>query len=79
MKDFAKKYDTSKGQLDVGKFDVNGHINNFLLQCGSSLIKWGTSLLKDVTIKPSDVLEAPSAQPLMTSFSSLTDMLLALF
>lgn len=79
MKDFAKKYDPSTGKLDVGKFDVSGHINNVFLSLGTTVVKISTQPLKNFTIKPGDVLEAPSAQPMMTAFSSLTDILLALF
>lgn len=79
MKDFAKKFDTSTGKLDVGKFDVNGHINNVFLSIGTTLVKTSTEPLKHFTIKPSDVLEAPSAKPMMSAFSTLTDTLLVLF
>lgn len=79
MKDFAKKFDTTTGKLKVGKFDVNGHINNVFLSIGTTLVKTSTEPLKHFTIKPGDVLEAPSAKPMMNAFSTLTDTLLVLF
>lgn len=79
MKDFAEDFNTGTGKLEVSKFDVEGHVNNMFLSIGTSIIKWSTEPLKHFTIKPSDVLEAPSAKPMMIAFSSLTDILLAVF
>lgn len=80
MKDFAKNFNTETGKLE-GKnpFDVERHIQNVSLSTGTLLVNVATEPLKHFTIKPSDVLEAPSAKPMMTAFSSLTDILLALF
>lgn len=79
MDDFAKDFNTNTGKLDVSKFDVNGHINNVFLSIGTTLVKTSTEPLKHFTIKPADVLEAPSAKPMMLAFSTLTDTLLVLF
>ncbi|MGV3144175.1 conjugal transfer protein TrbL family protein [Staphylococcus simulans] len=79
MEDFAQEFNTGTGKLEVSKFDVEGHVNNMFLSIGTSIIKWSTEPLKHFTIKPSDVLEAPSAKPMMIAFSSLTDILLAVF
>lgn len=79
MEDFAKDFNTTTGKLKVSKFDVNGHINNVFLSIGTTLVKTSTEPLKHFTIKPADVLEAPSAKPMMVAFSTLTDTLLVLF
>lgn len=79
LKKFAKDFNTGTGKLDVSKFDVEGHVNNIFLGMGTSIVKWATEPLKHFTIKPADVLEAPSAKPMMIAFSSLTDILLAVF
>lgn len=79
MKKFAKDFNTGTGKLDVGTFDVEGHVNNMFLSFGTSIVKWATEPLKHFTIKPADVLDAPSAKPMMIAFSSLTDILLAVF
>ncbi|MBK3975997.1 hypothetical protein, partial [Staphylococcus aureus] len=79
LKKFAKDFDTSTGKLKVGTFDVEGHVNNMCLGFGTSIVKWATEPLKQFTIKPADVLDAPSAKPMMIAFSSLTDILLAVF
>ncbi|MGV3125185.1 conjugal transfer protein TrbL family protein [Staphylococcus epidermidis] len=79
MEDFAQEFNTGTGKLEVSKFDVEGHVYNMFLSIGTSIIKWSTEPLKHFTIKPSDVLEAPSAKPMMIAFSSLTDILLAVF
>ncbi|WP_368909186.1 conjugal transfer protein TrbL family protein [Staphylococcus epidermidis] len=79
MQKFAEEFDTTTGKLKVGKFDVNGHINNVFLSIGTTLVKTSTEPLKHFTIKPADVLEAPSAKPMMLAFSTLTDTLLVLF
>lgn len=79
IKEFAEEFNTATGKLEVSKFDVEGHINNIFLSMGTFMIEWGTEPLKQFTIKPADVLDAPSAKPMMIAFSSLTDILLALF
>ncbi|MCG1130691.1 hypothetical protein K4P41_11100 [Staphylococcus epidermidis] len=79
MQKFAEEFNTTTGKLKVSKFDVNGHINNVFLSIGTTLVKTSTEPLKHFTIKPADVLEAPSAKPMMTAFSTLTDTLLVLF
>ncbi|WP_436894444.1 conjugal transfer protein TrbL family protein [Staphylococcus gallinarum] len=79
LRDNAKAYDTTTGKLKVGTFDVEGHVNNMFLSAGKFLVKSSTEPLKEFTIKPSDVLDAPSAKPMKNAFNSLTDVLLALF
>lgn len=79
FKDTIEKYNTSTGKIDVGTFDVQGHVINVLISVGASGIQLVNEPLASFTIKPSDVLEAPSAQPLKTAFDTLTDVLIALF
>lgn len=79
LRDKAKAYDTTTGKLKVGKFDVEGHANNMFLSAGKFLVKSSTEPLKQFTIKPSEVLDAPSAKPMKNAFNSLTDILIALF
>lgn len=79
LRDNAKAYDTTTGKLKVGKFDVEGHVNNIFLSTGKFLVKSSTEPLKNFTIKPSKVLDAPSAKPMKDAFNSLTDILIALF
>lgn len=79
FKETIEKYNTSTGKIDVGTFDVQGHIINFLISVGASGIELVSEPLASFTIKPSDVLDAPSAQPLKTAFDTLTDVLIALF
>lgn len=79
FKETIEKYNTSTGKIDVGTFDVQGHIINFLISVGASGIELVSEPLASFTIKPSDVLGSPSAQPLKTAFDTLTDVLIALF
>src|SRR5699024_4893620 len=67
------------GKLKVGKFDVEGHVNNIFLSIGKFLVQSSTEPLQNFTLKPSEILDSPSATPLKSAFNSLTDILLALF
>lgn len=79
IKEKAKAYDTTTGKLKVGKFDVEGHVNNIFLSIGKFLVQSSTEPLQQFTLKPSEILDSPSATPLKSAFNSLTDILLALF
>lgn len=80
IKDTAKKYNTDTGKLeDVKMWDVNGHLTNLALSAGKFFIQTASEPLKSFTIKPSDVLIAPSAKPMKDAFNGLTDILIALF
>ena len=80
LKKTAQNYNPSTGKIE-GKnpFDVQRHITNLGLSLGKSAIEIASQPLKSFTIKPGDVLDAPSAKPMKDAFNSLTDILLALF
>lgn len=80
LKKTAQNYNTSTGKVE-GKnpFDVQRHITNLGLSFGKFAIETASKPLKSFTIKPGDVLNAPSAKPMKDAFNSLTDVLLALF
>lgn len=80
LKKTAKNFDTETGQIKSGNpFDVQKHITNLGLKFGKFTIDFATEPLKSFTMKPSDVLDAPSAKPMKDAFNSLTDILIALF
>lgn len=79
IRDKAKAYDTSTGKLKVGKFDAEGHVNNIFLSVGKFLVQSSTEPLQKFTLKPSEILDSPSASPLKSAFNNVTDILLALF
>lgn len=80
LKKTAQNYNPTTGKIE-GKnpFDVQRHITNLGLSLGKSAIEISSQPLKNFTIKPSKVLNAPSAMPMKDAFNTLTDILLALF
>jgi hypothetical protein len=80
IKKTMQNYNTETGQVEGGSmFDVQKHITNLGLKIGKFTIDVATQPLKSFTMKPSDVLDAPSAKPMKNAFNSLTDILIALF
>lgn len=79
FKDLIKKYNTSTNKFEVGKFDFGGHTLNTFIKFGSGSLDLVTKPLGTFTIKPSDILESPSALPLKNAFGSLTDSLIVVF
>lgn len=75
----VNKYNTSTNKLEVKKFDFAGHMMNTFINFGSGALDLVTKPLATFTIKPSDILDSPSAQPLKNAFDSLTDSLIIVF
>lgn len=80
IKKTAKKFNTETGKVeDVSPWDVQGHVTNLALSLGKSMIDIAKQPLQTFTMKPGDVLDAPSAKPMKNAFNSLTDILIVLF
>lgn len=79
VNDIAKKYNTSTNQIEAGKFDFNDHALNLFIKLGSGGLNLVTKPLGTFTLKPSEILDSPSATPLKNAFDSLTDSLIIVF